>query len=189
MEVCKTYTYKIHESLLCLYISIYTYIQVCYDSPNPPFMDKLMGHKPASHVRFDSDSDEDNGNNNDNDDKINDNENDDSSGDSCDLNIKKNNSNDKNNGDTYDDSNDDNDNEENSDDDNENDNDNNDNDSNNDDNGSIGDNDDLNEDSILRQKMLKSLPATMTGIHVCIYIKMHKMYVLTCIQISILRYI
>jgi hypothetical protein len=160
-------------------------------------MDRLMGHKPASHVRFDSESDEDPiHDDNDSDDhsynehnevprknnyyrnnEIIIDENLSSSDDSCDLNIKKYDS--YRNGDSDDDSNDDNDN----------------NDS------DIGVNDEFDEENILRQKILKSLPTTMTGmymcmyvsIYICLYVYMHVyicMHVcicgFSCIQISVL---
>ena len=32
---------------------------VCYDSPSPPFMHKLLGHRQVSHIKFDSDSEND----------------------------------------------------------------------------------------------------------------------------------
>ena len=35
---------------------------VCTESPSPPFMFKLLGHRPSSHIKFDSDSEDDNRN-------------------------------------------------------------------------------------------------------------------------------
>ena len=32
---------------------------VCSDAPSPPFINKLLGHRPISHIKFDSDSDSD----------------------------------------------------------------------------------------------------------------------------------